>query len=113
MPGTGIENPGSGTSGTLPLRAKLSQNFPNPFNPVTTISYSIPQGNAKLDVSLKVYDLVGRLVAVLVDGEKSPGTYTAVWHGTNSSATPVASGIYIYKLVAGNYSESRRMILLK
>ncbi len=83
----------------------LEQNFPNPFNPNTTISYSIPK-SAK--VELKVFNLLGQEIATLVNEEKSPGNYEV-----NFNASNLPSGVYIYKMKAGEYVQTRKMILLK
>ncbi len=84
---------------------KLNQNYPNPFNPSTTISFSIPvQGN----VSLKIYDLLGKEVVTLVDELKSAGNYQITF-----DAAQLASGMYFYKLEASNFSQTKKMILLK
>lgn len=91
--------------GELPTQATLEANYPNPFNPVTTIEYSI---NAIDHVSLKVFDLTGRLVATLVDGIQSPSNYRI-----NFEARDLASGVYIYRLEAANTTITKKMILLK
>lgn len=88
-----------------PSEYKLFQNYPNPFNPTTIIKYSIPKRSY---VSLNVYDLLGRKVQTLVDGEKLAGEYTV-----NFSAKNLASGVYIYALRSGGYSFSKKLILLK
>ena len=88
-----------------PSKFSLSQNYPNPFNPTTTISYSIPQ---RSDVTLKVYDMLGREVMNLVSGMKNKGTYEVSFDASNLS-----SGLYIYSISAGSYSASRKMMLLK
>ena len=88
-----------------PIQFKLNQNFPNPFNPTTTINYQLPQAGF---VSLKVYDVLGREVAVLVTEEKSAGRYTV-----NFEAPDLASGIYLYQLRVNDYVSSRKMLLLK
>lgn len=95
-----------------PERFSLSQNFPNPFNPSTTIQYSIPVVEALsavegLHVSLKVYDVLGREVATLVNEQKQPGVYKVNFDGSN-----LPSGIYIYRILTGSFSESRKMTLL-
>ena len=88
-----------------PNSYNLAQNYPNPFNPVTTIQYSIPQqGN----VSLKVYDVLGNEIAELVNEEKGIGVYSV-----NFDASGLASGMYLYQLKAGNFVETKKMILLK
>jgi photosystem II stability/assembly factor-like uncharacterized protein len=89
----------------IPERLSLSQNFPNPFNPVTTITYEIPERGF---VSLKVYDLLGREVATLVNEEKPAGKYDVEFDGKNFS-----SGLYFYKLKAYEFVWTKKMILIK
>jgi len=86
---------------------QLYQNFPNPFNPTTLINYKILRAN---HITLKVYDLLGREIAALVDGYKSAGNYSASFSINNNEKS---SGIYFYKLTAGNSSETKKMILIK
>jgi hypothetical protein len=81
----------------LPTEFAIHENYPNPFNPSTTIRYEIPEVSR---VSLVVYDIMGREVQRLVDGVIEPGYYTATWEGRNKSGSPVASGIYIYRFTA-------------
>ena len=83
----------------------LSQNYPNPFNPSTTINYSVPKA---CFVSLKVYNILGKEIAALVNTEKSAGNYQVQFNGNG-----LASGAYIYRIKAGKYSKSRLMILEK
>ena len=83
----------------------LLQNYPNPFNPTTTISYQIPKTGL---VSLKVYDVLGREVAILVNEEKTFGKYKVEFNGSKLS-----SGIYLYRIQAGNYSSVKKMVLIK
>jgi hypothetical protein len=87
------------------LQFKLSQNYPNPFNPATSIQYEISR---KQFVILKVYDLLGREVTTLVDEEKPAGNYRVSFDGSDFS-----SGIYFYKLTAGRFSETKKLVLLK
>jgi len=89
----------------LPQNFSLSQNYPNPFNPLTNIEYSIPEASF---VQLKVYDILGNEVVTLVNEEQSAGTYRADFTADN-----LASGLYIAKLQAGNYSQTIKMSLLK
>ncbi len=89
----------------------LSQNVPNPFNPSTTINYQVPNGGA--DVSIRIYDVAGRLVRTLVDEHRPAGTHAVAWDGRNQAGTRVASGVYIYRMTAGSFSDARRMVLLK
>jgi hypothetical protein len=96
----------------VPEKFMLYQNYPNPFNPSTVISYSVGIPSGQLAVSsytkLTVYDLLGREVATLVNEQLKPGTYEVEWDGSN-----FASGIYYYKLIAGDYSETRKMVMVK
>ncbi|MEJ2105052.1 MAG: YCF48-related protein, partial [Ignavibacteriaceae bacterium] len=93
-----------------PIDFSLEQNYPNPFNPSTKINFEIP-GQARNDntlVTLKVYDVLGNEIATLISEEKQPGTYEVEFDGT---ALP--SGIYFYKLKAGYFVETKKMILLR
>jgi photosystem II stability/assembly factor-like uncharacterized protein len=90
---------------TMPTAFNLEQNFPNPFNPNTTIKYSIPKLSF---VTIKIYDVLGSEVAGLVNEEKLAGVYEVNWNATNLS-----SGVYFYKLQAGSFVETMKMILLK
>jgi len=90
---------------TGPKEFKLEQNYPNPFNPMTTIQYQLPQ-DAK--VTLKVYDILGSEVATLVNEQKEAGYYEVEF-----SASSFASGIYVYRLQAGNYISTKKMMLLR
>ena len=92
--------------GVIPQSFKLFQNYPNPFNPVTTIKFQIPLAAAL--VSLKVYDLLGREVEVLLNQSLTAGSYEVTFDAKNLS-----SGIYFYKLISGDYSETKRMVLIK
>jgi len=92
---------------SVPSSYSLKQNFPNPFNPVTTIEYSIPEAG---DVKLAIYDILGSEIAVLVNKEQSTGTYTVKF---DASSMGLSSGMYIYKLQAGSYTEIKKLMLLK
>jgi hypothetical protein len=99
---TGIEaSDGTG----LPLDYALSQNYPNPFNAVTTITYDLPKA---CDVTLTIYVLTGQEVGTLVSGYQEAGHYEVTWKGKGQ-----ASGIYLYRLEAGEFVETRRMVLLR
>ena len=93
------------TDNNIPETFSLEQNYPNPFNPTTKIAFHISQVST---VSLKVSDLTGKTVAVLVNGRLSPGTYATEWN-----ATGFASGVYFYQLKADDFVQSRKLILLK
>lgn len=100
---TGISNKDNITA--APSTFYLSQNYPNPFNPTTIISYSLP---FRSSVSLKIYDILGREVANLVDGQKSAGNYKVEFNASN-----LASGIYFYSLKAGSFVATKKLVLLK
>lgn len=93
-----------------PKDYKLMQNSPNPFNPTTSIKFQLPQNTF---VTLKVYNLIGREVATLVNEERAAGTHVVYWNGKDSNGMSLASGVYLYKLIAGSYVEIRKMNLLK
>jgi hypothetical protein len=93
-----------------PLGFALHANNPNPFNPSTAISFDLA-GSSR--VTLSVYDLSGRLVATLVNGTLQAGSHTVSWGGRDSTGGQVASGVYLYQLTAGDFSQTRRMVLLK
>jgi hypothetical protein len=88
-----------------PTTYLTARNFPNPFNPTTTIAYSVPTAGG---VTVKVFDITGREVAVLVNGYQSAGTYAVAWNGANA-----ASGIYFYRVMLGSQSFTNRMVLMK
>jgi hypothetical protein len=92
-------------SSALPQHCSLDQNFPNPFNPETQIQYSVPRSST---VNLRIFDLLGRQVAVLVNEQKPAGRYTVKW-----DASRMVSGIYFYRLQAGAFRETKRMVLIK
>jgi hypothetical protein len=96
----------------IPAKFVLEQNYPNPFNPTTTIKYSIPQiyvGNEDLrSVHLKVFDVLGREVATLVNQKQKPGNYEVIFDGTN-----LPSGIYFYRFITPTFNSVRKMMLLK
>ncbi len=94
----------------MPTEYKLYNNYPNPFNPNTSIKYSIPQNSF---VTLKIYNMMGQLVKTLVSGNKNPGFYTVDWNGANENNSQVVSGIYFYRLESNNYASTEKMILLK
>lgn len=96
---------------TVPvLKTALNINYPNPFNPETTISYSLKQGE---NVKIEVYNIKGQLVRTLVNEEQAAGNHKVVWTGVDNNNRPVSSGVYFYKMTAGKYSSSKKMILMK
>jgi hypothetical protein len=97
-------------AGATPNSFELEQNYPNPFNPETEITYYLPEQQRTL---LVVYNLIGQEVRTLVDRNQVRGSYTVSWDGTDSFGRPVPSGVYIYRLQAGSYIESKKMMLVK
>ena len=93
-----------------PTATSLFENYPDPFNPSTTISYVLGENS---HVTLKVYNVMGQLVKTLVDGEQRAGYHEVIWEGKNESGVSVASGVYLYRLTSGSLSDARRMFLSK
>lgn len=91
-------------------RVTLSQNVPNPFNPQTSIRFTLPQNER---VALAIYNANGQLVKTLVSGDKARGTYDITWDGHDSKGNQVSSGVYFYRLSAGKFSETKKMVMLK
>jgi len=101
---------GSDKDGILPIITKIGRNYPNPFNPVTTIPFSLSKpGN----VRLSVWDVSGKLIIVLEDKYLSAGNHTVQWNGTNLYGNQVSSGVYILKLSTGKKDYISRILLLK
>lgn len=101
----------AGTTGAdLPGAFALAQNYPNPFNPTTTIPFEVAE---TARVTIRVYDVVGREVAVLVDREFAPGRYRATWDGRDRGGQAVASGVYLYRMQAGTFARTLTLTLIK
>ena len=96
--------------GNIPTSYSLSQNYPNPFNPSTAIEFTLPR---PCPVTLEVYDIVGRKVRTLVSEAVTAGTKRVIWDGCNADGAGVASGVYFYRIMASDFSETRKMLLLK
>jgi hypothetical protein len=92
------------------MTASLGQNTPNPFNPTTQISFSLP---AREHVTVSVYDAAGRLVRTLVDDVRGAGAHDVQWDGRDNAGVTVGSGVYFYRMTAGKHTESRKMVMLK
>ena len=102
---TGVED------GVLPLVWALHASVPNPFNPQTTIAFELPEREA---VTLRVFDVAGRLVRVLINGEAyDQGRHEAIWRGRDDAGRQMSSGTYFYRFEAGEFRETKRMVLLK
>ncbi|MCK4513070.1 PKD domain-containing protein, partial [bacterium] len=104
---------GTGVEDELPASFRLGSAVPNPFNPVTTISYWVPEHAAGTEVELAVYDIGGRLVRTLVHGPTEPGRRAVAWDGRDNSGAAVSSGVYLYRLEAEGYEAVRKAVLLK
>ena len=102
---TAVEN-----NSEIPKQFELMQNYPNPFNPTTMIRFAMPK-NAF--VTLKIYDMLGREVKTLISGERNAGSYSIEWNGDNNNGYRVASGAYVYRIIAGDFSSVKKMIVLK
>ncbi|MCK4330598.1 T9SS type A sorting domain-containing protein [candidate division WOR-3 bacterium] len=94
----------------FPQVFSLSQNYPNPMGYRTTIKYSLPKSSR---VELKVYNIYGQLIKTLVNELQKAGYYTVGWNGRDNASKEVSNGIYLYRLEAGSYTETRKMILIK
>ena len=94
----------------LPSTVSLSQNYPNPFNPATTIEYNVP---AQSRINLTLYNVLGQLVRTLVDDTRQAGSYRVTWDGTDQFGAPVSMGVYFYRLQAGDYRDTKKMLLLE
>jgi hypothetical protein len=94
----------------LPDRFVLYANYPNPFNPSTTIRFELPKN---VPVQLTIHNLLGQRIRTLVDATKAPGAYSVMWDGRDSAGVPVASGVYFYRLKAGSFVETKKMLMVK
>ena len=94
----------------VPATFALSQNYPNPFNPVTTMNFDLP---VKARVTITIYNVLGQRIRTLVDQDLAAGRYTEEWNGSGDDGTKVASGIYFYKIEAGSFVATKKMMLLK
>ncbi|MFQ6113820.1 MAG: T9SS type A sorting domain-containing protein, partial [bacterium] len=94
----------------IPTQFALQQNYPNPFNPTTFIRYEIAKDG---EVELTIYNSLGQKVRTLVNARQNAGFYSTQWDGTNQAGMPVSSGVYLYRLKAGDFTESRKMVLLR
>ncbi|MCC6964612.1 MAG: T9SS type A sorting domain-containing protein, partial [candidate division Zixibacteria bacterium] len=101
---------GEDDNNPVPGEFCLAQNYPNPFNPTTTIEFSVPR---RSQVVIDIYNQLGQTVRSLVDEEKTAGVYRITWDGTDTSGRPLSSGVYLYRITAGDFAQSKKMLLLK
>ena len=93
-----------------PGQFSVSQNVPNPFNPRTAIPFAV---SSEIRVSVEVYDILGRRIAVLADEVFAPGTHRVIWESRDASGRPVSSGIYFYRVSAGDMVVTKKMVLMR
>jgi len=94
----------------IPTVYKVHQNNPNPFNPVTTLRYDLPEDAL---VNITIYDLMGRQVSNLISNQQTAGYKSIRWNATNNAGQPVAAGLYLYTIQAGEFRQTKKMVLLK
>lgn len=105
-----VEQYPTGVTESAPIAFSLSQNFPNPFNPETTIHYDIMRNT---HVTIDIYNMVGQHVRTLVSEFKTAGSHTVTWDGKSQSGVQVSNGIYFYSMKAGNFMQTRKLMLMK
>ena len=99
-----------GDAAVLPQKFFLDQNYPNPFNPVTTLRYDLPKNSF---VYIIIYDMLGREVKRLVNETQEAGYMSVIWNATNDQGNPVSAGVYLYQIQAGDFVQTKKMVLLK
>jgi len=105
-----LTNPSGGDIDEIPANTCLLGNYPNPFNPETEIRFNLAEAS---QVLLEIYNLKGQKIFTVVDKKLEADLHSYVWNGKDTSGNPAASGVYFYKLVAGNYQSVNKMLLLK
>jgi flagellar hook assembly protein FlgD len=95
----------------LPAQMELDQNYPNPFNPSTSIPFALPSTHG--DIRLEIYNVIGQKVRTLMAGPLNSGFHTVVWNGMDDAGRSVGAGLYISILEAGEFTQTRKMLLLK
>ena len=92
------------------MQSILLQNYPNPFNPITSIRYDLPNDGL---VNITIHDMMGRIVKTLVNAPQTAGFKSVQWNTTNDRNEPVSSGLYLYTIQAGEFKQTKKMVLLK
>ena len=95
---------------TLPITYNLHNAYPNPFNPLTTLRYDLPED---ANVNITIYDMMGRVVSNLVSSQQRAGYKSIQWNATNNTGQPVSAGLYLYSIEAGQFRQTKKMVLLK
>jgi len=98
------------TEQILPITYELYNPYPNPFNPVTTLRYDLPEDAL---VNITIYDMMGRIVKTLINDQQTAGYRSIQWNATNNAGSPVSAGIYLYMIQAGDFRQTKKMVLLK
>ena len=101
---------GVGQGLSIPEVFTLHQNYPNPFNPVTTLRYNLPEDAM---VNITIYDMMGRVVKTLINDQQTAGYWSLQWNATNDAGQPVSAGLYLYTIQAGEFRQTKKMVLLK
>ena len=94
----------------MPEEFVLYPPYPNPFNPMTILSYDLPEDAF---VSITIYDMLGRQVKTLINDQQTAGYRSTQWNAANNAGSPVSAGIYLYMIQAGDFSQTKKMVLLK
>ena len=110
FPGAVVTPTGIDDDEAIPAEFELKANYPNPFNPTTTIEYTLGSSSV---VQLDIYNISGQKVRTLANATQAAGTYSAVWDGTDNNGNAVSSGAYIYSINAEGFQQSRKMMLIK
>jgi hypothetical protein len=97
-------------SETIPYSFSIKQNYPNPFNPVTSLCYDLPEDGL---VNITIYDMMGRIVKTIVNSSQTTGYKSIKWNATNDRNEPVSAGLYLYTIQAGEFRQTKKMVLLK
>ena len=97
----------------VPTEYALGQNYPNPFNPETDIRYQIADGRYPVHTTLKIFNVLGQEMKTLVNEAQEAGMYIVTWDGRDDSGREVGSGVYFYRLIVGDFTATKRMVLMK
>ena len=106
----GISDSASSKNSIIPVDYSLHQNYPNPFNPVTTLRYDLPENGL---VNITIYDMLGNEINKLVNEVQNSGYKSIHWNATNNQGQTVSAGVYLYTIEAGDFMQTKKMILLK
>jgi flagellar hook assembly protein FlgD len=99
---------------SIPQTWQLYQNYPNPFNPSTTIQFDVPEEAGRVPrIAIQIFNILGQKVKTIERGNYDAGRYRIVWDGTNEGGRRVASGVYFYRILAGDFVHTMKMVLIK